>query len=396
LNKVVFESSNKVLYPSRGWFTSQVNSQQKFTLSPYPSFSIWIKLATFGQVYSKVTSSGDIDFKLNLNTDSSFDIIQYTSLGLITNSNIAVSGLSPFSWKLYSIIYESGNTLSKSYFYVDTTLVKTFQLNEQYIISNENALFQIGNNSPFLLYSFTYYLNFLASTFSTTYSSKTGCIYPIDFTTCLWECPLTQYYDGINCKDCYISSSCRGENYLAFVTCYTYLNGYCTNLCPTLYTNISSICTLGSENSLDFHFDSISATIPSTNGLMTFTNPSSNSYPNQLTTDPLPGFKRGFYFINSSILKLTENFAFSNDFTVELWYYFINSWNFIIRSNFKIGTFSGQVTVLYSLTNSVSYEKTLNGNFLANQWNYLAIMITKDRITQVYSNTNNLGAYEHG
>lgn len=394
LNKLVFESSNKIYYPSRGWLTSQLNSQQNFILSPYPSFFIWIKLTGYGPVFNKVSNSGNIDIKLNLISDNTFEIIQQTSLGLISNSNIAVSGLSSFSWKYYSIIYESASTYSKSYFYVDSTLVKTYTLNEQYIISSQNTLFQIGNSSPFLLYSFTYHLNFVASNFPSTYITGTGCIYPIDFSKCLWDCPLTQYYDGTTCKACNIGSSCSSSYYSDSITCYTYLNGYCTDVCPTLFTNISSVCTLGSETSLDFEFNSISPTIPSTNGLLSFEFPSSASYPNLLSIDAIPGFKRGLYFDKGSAIVTTENFAFSNEFTIELWYRFFKHSNFLIRDNLILGTSAESCSFTIYLTDNREFVKDLNGYFTSNQWNYLAFIITAQRKTQLYSNTVDLGVYD--
>ena len=387
LNMPTFQSDYKLFCPNRGWYTRQVSSQNSLILTPYPSLFIWLKLTDYGEIINKVDTTGQIEFKLTLNSDKTLEIVQRTSLGLITNSNIVVTGISPFSWKYFAIIFESNGMLSKSYLYVDSTLAKAYELEEQYIISGPNTHFKLGNESPVFLYSFNYFTNLTSAHFSTSFNTASNCVYPKDFTNCLWDCPITHYLDAVTCKPCFIASSCPGPLYKDYITCFTYLNSYCTDICPAFLTYVSSICTLDPEFELDFLFDTISGTIPNTNSLFSFVNSGNKNYPDFLATDPKATYKRGFYFYNSW-MQTTENLVFSNQFTLEFWVNFYSLSVLLSKSSLEIELTTSANVIKMNLQDNIIFSHSQEASIYLYGWNYLGIVLASGRKVEIYLKGN--------
>lgn len=395
LNKLTFEASSKLYTVNRGWYTELVTSSGNLSFAPYPSLFLWIKLSAVGEIISKKSSFGIVEFGVQLNVDYTLKIFENTSKGFNSGSDIYVNGIQPFSWKYFAIVYEGNAILSKRYFYVDSVLIDMLSLVEKYLIPAPNYNFEIGNNNPMFLHLFRYSISFSNADFPSSYNTGLSCLYPKAFTNCLWDCPIHTYYDGLTCKPCLISSACAGPLYSDFITCFTYLNNYCVIGCPTFHTNITSTCTLSSENSLDFIFNTFDGSIPSTNNLFTFVNPGSTNYPNSSSTDPKPAFKRGFYF-NGSWMQTSSDLEFSNTFTLEFWANFDEFRSLLIKSKLDLAIANSGITIKMKLMDDIVLSSTVNGAIALNKWNFIGAVLTASRIIKIHLGKNLIGEIDIG
>ena len=119
--------------------------------------------------------------------------------------------------------------------------------------------------------------------------------------------------DELNCCS-FECSYCYGTGNYRCLACNLgwVLNGnVCIRDCPSFFELNSGVCILLSPLVIDLEFDLISKDIVDSSNGIVFSTPSNSSiWPHEHVSDPIPAYKRGFYFNTSSYLN-SDKFSWS-------------------------------------------------------------------------------------
>ena len=133
-------------------------------------------------------------------------------------------------------------------------------------------------------------------------------------TECYSTCSSCDLCDFVGC------SSCPDGLFELFGTC---------SECPLGYNVVGDECVLEFEVVFDMKFDSLNGLVNDfVSGIVGVAGSSQQFYPDFEANDPIPGYKRGFYFNGkSSVVSITEQDNNSNmltlapEFSFEIWFY---------------------------------------------------------------------------
>ena len=378
LGKMIFTGTSSVFGYFRGWATTNVQSTQNLVLSPYPSFFIWVKLSNYGQILVKKNQSLREDIKLEIDNGGSFTV-SYSGRDRVITSIFTTTG-NLLNWRYFIVSFEKWGVNTTITLYIDGQSISKNIVKYDYLFTDETCTFELGNGSPMFIYQFIYSISTDTSYISSSYLKSSTCIYPAALNDCLWECGLNEYSDSsYQCKSCSaVQQYCKGPLYSDFFTCYTYLYGACTDQCPLVHSNnISSVCILDTDNIIDFSFNKLNTPITSSNALLTLSSGGS-TYPNIALSDPKPGFKRGFFFFDTS---LTTNIAItlSNIFTIETWINANDLRNIFGKTRFNLTLSTLGIQVRVSLMDSISFICTSATQIYLYDWNYVAATFSANR-----------------
>ena len=405
LNLMSFTGPNVEFGYYRGSLISTVSQTQNFLFTPFFSVSLWMNIDSYGTIFSK-SNGVNVELQILISTANQLIVtVQTTSLAY--NYQPTFTGFSLNSWFNLVILFEQSGKNTNILAYLNSVPLTSSTLNNDYPLSNKLATITIGSNSIHSwLYEFIYFTYALTSPQVSSYiGACSGCTCPFDFENCLWNCPLTQYYNGLSCVNCMLGClTCRYSNSCSLcadsscfycadtvtTTCSSFCSNRCIlcdplvdgcNICSAGFVkSIENVCmvycslgdTPGTNNCIlnpvmvfSFSFTNISNSY--TYGSHSFYMGVSNSYwPNYDTHDPWIMYQRGLYFLKSQATygnNLTpESFYLGNTHTFDMFIYVMQSNGVILSVNdgasqyltlsvLSYASNSYQLSLDYSITN---------------------------------------------
>ena len=331
-----------------GYFVSTTNIAMNYKFSIafwlYPQNAYYPWFAS----YARISGASQGYFVLS-NPEASWVLLTYSD---ITTYNV-------WQFNAYTVDFISDTTIITQT--IDTTVSNALSVNGYafYDIVSQVWIAQLYTYSGYSYVGFIYSIIVWQTAiydFSTEYNVCGSGL----AASCLWTCPVTQYYNSFEnscqtcdpsctsgcstwgtCSQCLLSSCSSCTNFNATCTsgsgscisgytlcssgnccnpscadCYgpasynclkcsgsNLLGQVCVTSCPLEYIQASNVCTLTSNPLLVLTLSQISDTVHDSISSIPFsTGADGNFYPTGLLSDPIPAMQRGYYFTSTSYM----------------------------------------------------------------------------------------------